>query len=60
MHDSIFFVLHASQSSQAPSMQWAGSPAAGAPPAWLAPPPTGFWLPSGPGYWRPPLESYPG
>ncbi len=28
MYDSILFVLQASQSSQAPSMQWGGSPAA--------------------------------
>jgi hypothetical protein len=59
MHDLIFFMLQTSQSSQAPSMQRAGSPAAGAPTAWPSPPPTGFWPHSGPGYWRLPLQPYP-
>jgi hypothetical protein len=50
MHDLMFFVLQASQSSQALSMQWVGSPVAGAPLTWPPPPPIGFWPPSGPGY----------
>jgi hypothetical protein len=54
MHDSIFFVLQASHSSQAPMLQWTGgSPAPGAPPTWLPPP-------LGPGFWRPPVQPYPG
>jgi hypothetical protein len=28
-------------------MRWGGSPAAGASPTWLPPPPAGFWPPSG-------------
>jgi hypothetical protein len=60
MHDSIFFVLQASQSNQAPSMHWGGSPAASAPPTWPPPPLAGFWPPSGPGFWHSPLQQYPG
>jgi hypothetical protein len=61
MHDLIFFVLQASQSSKAPGLQWiGGSPIAGAPPTWPPLPPAGFWLPSGPGFCRPPLKLYPG
>jgi hypothetical protein len=60
MHDSIFFVLQASQSSQAPSMQYVGSPVAGAPPTWPPPPLAGFWPPSGSGYFHPPLQPYLG
>jgi hypothetical protein len=60
MHDAIFFVLQSSQSSQALSMQWGGSHAVGAPPTWSSPPPAGFLSPSDPGYWRPPLQPYPG
>jgi hypothetical protein len=48
------------KSSHAPSMQWAGSPTTGAPPAWPPPPLIGFRPPSGLGYWRPPLQPYPG
>jgi hypothetical protein len=60
MHDSTFFMLQASQSSQAPSIQWVGSPTASAPPTWPPLPPTWFWPPLGPGYWHPPLQSYQG
>jgi hypothetical protein len=60
MHDTIFFMLQASQSSQAPSMQWGGSPITSAPPTWLPPSPTGFWPPSSLAYWRSPLQPYPG
>jgi hypothetical protein len=61
MHDSIFFVLQASQSSQAPGLQWTGgSPTVGGSPIWPPPPPVGFWLPLGPGFWRLPLQPYAG
>jgi hypothetical protein len=40
-------MLEASQSNQAPSMPWGGSPTAGAPPTWLPLPPVGFWPPTG-------------
>jgi hypothetical protein len=61
MHDSIFFVLQADQSSQAPRLQWTGgSPAASALPTWPPPPPTGFWSPSGPDLWHLPIQPYPG
>jgi hypothetical protein len=50
MHDLIFFVLQASPSSHAASMQWSGSATAGAPPTWPPLPLPGFWLPSGLGY----------
>jgi hypothetical protein len=55
-----FFVLQISQSSQAPSMSWGGSLAAGAPPMWPPSLPVGFWPPTGIGFWRPPPQPYPG
>jgi hypothetical protein len=60
MHDSFSFVLQASQTNQAPSMQWGGSPTAGAPPIWPPPLLVGFWLPSRPGFLRLPLQPYLG
>jgi hypothetical protein len=60
MYDSIFFVLHASQSSQTPLMEWGGSLTADAPPTWPPPPPVGFWPPSDLGYWCLPIQPYPG
>jgi hypothetical protein len=54
-------MLYASHSSQAPRPQWTeGSPAFGVPPTWLPPPPVGFWLSLGPGFWRPPMQPYSG
>jgi hypothetical protein len=60
MQDSIFFMLQASQNSYAPSMQWGGSPVGGPPPTWPPPPPTRFWPQLVQGYWRLPLQPYPG
>jgi hypothetical protein len=41
-------------------MQWGGSPVVGAPPTLTPLRLAVFWLPSGPGYWRSPLQPYPG